>query len=305
VKFKYKNYSQKEKFIKRVLKKILKEHSHRWLGDQPFHYKFDINQVLDDYDNHVMQVLKEHLSHTAAVNENIRPVYEKVKDFKRIKDLLYYLRPKFFETPESILLYYLHRSSKYKIKQCERPGYYNLLIKEEVDPEMIIKKENIARSLKTFFRSYTQLLLDVKKKPLNIFQLFELLLNEEVGYSYGKQKEVFIYLRQKNQKTIKEMLKLAAQEEVKAPLEIYENLVFKDHNRFFRIINNYPGSENWDEEVKLKVYLKLFDNFYKQGGKEEMAELGPEILDMLEEGSAVSSARGKTIRRLINREIKD
>mgnify|MGYP006288036429 CR=1 FL=1 len=314
----------KDRYIRYVLKILIRYYSYKWLGDKPFNSGFIPEAAVNKWSTIKINPITPHFGRNPVYKP--RPgwlagvilllfapkkiekkhnsehfIYNEIRYFNDIKDLLNYLAPKPYYTPGSTLIYISRQSKKINIKYKEESFKY--FIEDRGEIELPDSKGEMVSSLKTFFRSYALLLLDMKKEPLTINQLYQSLLDEEIQYMMAKNSEIVMYLIQEKNKTIKEILKTAGQNSLKSPSEIFRYLITHDYNRFTKLIDDYYLSKKWDDEIKFKAYLKIYDKYYHENKYNKANQLGDVILDLLD-SSGLNESKKNRIKRLIQKNMK-
>ena len=268
-----------EKYVKRILIKLLKNYVLEWLGATEYRSTFNLKDSVDYCGQHKMELIKYHVESLMEYNDKIEYVYETIIDFNNFRDLLNYLSPRSYDTAESTLLEFLRNHEKITIVEHNENDNFKFYLTDELD-EYKEEKEKI-KSLSVYFRSYIEILLDIKKEAFDFDQLYKFLLDEEISYNLAKNHQDFLYFRKEKSYDIPEILKLIEDEKVITPKKIFINQIKKDYNRFYRIFDNYYGSETWNTDTKFQVYLKLFDKFYQNKNKEKYKHLGKKVLDII------------------------
>ncbi|MFW6230376.1 MAG: hypothetical protein ACOC4L_05280 [Halanaerobium sp.] len=295
------NNNNREKYIKRVLKLIIRKYAYRWLCIPPSCYSFNLEEILNRYGKHEMKILREYLVQFSWIRDNLQIVYNKVKHYEDIKELLNYLSPGSYNNSEMALLCIIRGASDYEIYPCDRPGRYYISFKGE-EP---LANEEIPAALKKYFRTYTFLLLVTKKEAVDLDNLYEMVLEGEIDYSFGSDKQVFFYLRQHKGKTIEELLEIAGGDKFKKPRQIFKRLIKTDYNRFFHIYEDYYGSKKWDQETKLNVELKVYDRVRRQDKEnKKFKKLARGILEKLE-SSDMDERKKNNVERIIKRDLEE
>ncbi len=289
----------KERYIKRVLIIALKNYCYNWLNETSYRNSFAIENVTKLCSKYRMRQVKQYIYENCFLHKNVWHVYERIKYFIDIRDLLYYLAPKNYYNPESTLLYILRNSKTFAIvnKQTDNRYYLRDNSKDNIPH---ISKE-LTRDLKIFIHSYVELLLNIKKEPFTLGELYSFFVNEELEYNLAKNKHVFLYLKEKESKNINEILRLISEDNLKSVDEIFKELIKYDYKRFVHMIDNYYGSKKWNKNVQFKAYLKLFDIYRRD--KEKARKLGKLTLQLMEE-SDLNNKQMKKIRRIIKRNMK-
>ncbi len=287
--------SNKQRYIKKVLKMVLKKHCYSWLGEEPMYSSFDLKNAVNQNQEIKMDQIKTYIRGNCCIHENLWHVYEEIKNFKKFKDLLYYLAPRDYYNSRATLLLILRDSHKVKVvNKIEENRYYFTEVVDNI-PE---SKEELLRDLKIYIRSHIQILLDIKKEPLNLDKLYDLFVKEEEEYDSGKKSQVFMLLYENKGKSVNEILLLINENNLKTPKVIFKHLIKADHNRFSRIIDEYYASENWNKNVHFKANLKLYDKYYHEKKYNKADELRRKVLQHLEETN-LDKHQKKRIKRLI------
>ncbi|MFW5987991.1 MAG: hypothetical protein ACOCQA_00970 [bacterium] len=294
------NYKNKETYIRRILATLIRNYSFKWLADDIFHSKFDINKAVNKCSKFKMEQIKTYVYEKTLYNDNYWYIFLAIRDFKDIKDLLKYVSPYSYYRPEEIFLNIIRKSGKVNVQNTEEHGMY--YIKYKGDKKMSYSQDEIVTSLKTFFRSYIELLLNIKKLPYNLDDLYNFFIVEEIQYSNAKNSSVFIYLKDYKKKTVKEIIKMISKDNLQSANEVFIKNIKIDHNRFYRIAEDYYGSKKWNAEVKFKADLKLFDKYRKEN-KQIASLLGSRLLEKLEESSLTNMEKGM-VKRLVKKNME-
>jgi len=291
-----------EKYTKRVLKKLLKKYVLEWLGSTEFRSTFNLKESVDYCGQHKMELITYHVESLMEENKSLEYVYEKIMEFKDFRDLLNYLSPHPYDTAESTLLELLRSHDKITIIEHQENDTFKFYLTDEMN-EYREETERIA-NLSIFFRSYTELLLDIKKEAFNFDELYDFLLEEEISYDSAKNYQDFLYFRKEKAYSVSEILKLLEAGEIMTPKKIFIEQIKKDHNRFYKIFKNYYGLKNWNTETEFQVYLKLFDKFLQNKSKEKYKYLGKQVLDFIpkvDKSKFKTKRLEKNIKRVLER----
>lgn len=297
----YVDTAYSEKFTKRVLKKLLKKYVLEWLGATEFRSTFNLKESVDYCGQHKMELITYHVESLMEENRSLEYVYEKILEFKDFRDLLNYLSPHSYDTAESTFLELLRNHEKITIVEHRENDTFKFYLTDEIS-EYREETERIA-NLSVFFRSYIEILLDIKQEAFTFDKLYEFLLEEEISYDSAKNYQDFLYFRKEKAYSVSEILKLLEEEKIMTPKKIFIEQIKKDHNRFFKIIKDYYGLRYWNPEAEFRAYLKLFDNFYQEGNKNYL-ELGKNVLELLEKVDKPEKEKNrleKTINRVLER----
>jgi len=295
------NYKINQKYSKKVLYFIFKKFIVCWLGDYPYYFNFNPSDVVSNYSKHKMNIIKEYLKLKSSTNKNLETVFVEIKDFVYFEELLNYLSPSKLYSPEDTLIYLLHHYDKINIRYNHEHDSYKFFFSG--DHKITSSGKQQLNDLSIFFRSYTEILLDVKREAKNLNKLYEWTLEGEMDYSLAKNYELFRVFYEEKGYSIKEILKLLDNDGIKVSKDIYFNQIKRDYNRFFRIIDNYYGLKSWDSKTNFKVHIGLFDKFYKQKDYKKISELGPKVLDLLPE-SGLKEREKKQISSLVSKATK-
>lgn len=296
----YVDTAYSEKYTKRVLKKLLKKYVLEWLGATEFRSTFNLKESVDYCGQHKMELITYHVESLMEENRSLEYVYEKILEFKDFRDLLNYLSPHSYDTAESTFLELLRNHEKITIVEHRENDTFKFYLTDEIS-EYREETERIA-NLSVFFRSYIEILLDIKQEAFTFDKLYEFLLEEEISYDSAKNYQDFLYFRKEKVYSVSEILKLLEEEKIMTPKKIFIEQIKKDHNRFFKIIKDYYGLRYWNPEAEFRAYLKLFDNFYQEGNKNYL-ELGKNVLELLEKVDKPENEK-KRLEKTINRVLE-
>ncbi|CCU78663.1 hypothetical protein HSACCH_00802 [Halanaerobium saccharolyticum subsp. saccharolyticum DSM 6643] len=297
----YVDTAYSEKYTKRVLKKLLKKYVLEWLGSTEFRSTFNLKESVDYCGQHKVELITYHVESLMEENRSLEYVYEKILEFKDFRDLLNYLSPHPYDTAESTFLELLRNHEKITIVEHRENDTFKFYLTDEIS-EYREETERIT-NLSVFFRSYIEILLDIKKEAFHFDELYEFLLDQEISYDSAKNYQDFLYFRKEKAYSVSEILKLLEEEKIMTPKKIFIEQIKKDHNRFFKIIKDYYGLRYWNPEAEFRAYLKLFDNFYQEGNKNYL-ELGKNVLELLEKVDKPEKEKNrleKTINRVLER----
>ncbi len=292
------NEYNKDIYVKKVLRQLLREFCLNWT-DNIFHTEFHLDSAVNDCSRLKMEQIKQHIYENLYFHDNLWYVYETIKDFKDIKELLEYLSPDPYNSPEVVFLDIIRKSRKIDVKNNDIPGSYHIVYHNDGDKT----HDDVAAALKQYFRSYTDLLLNIKKRPYQLKKFYDLFLAEEIQYSFARNSEVFSYLQTKKKKTADEIIMMVNKNDLQSPREVFTELIKHDYNRFYRIINDYYGSKNWSNEIKFRAHFKLYDVLFTQGNNMMSDELGKWLLQNLEH-SGYGEREIAMIKRLIKGNMK-
>ncbi len=298
----YVNSINQEKYIKRILRKLLNKYVLEWLGATEFRSKFSLKDSVDYCGQHKMELITYHVESLMEENNKLEYVYERILEFKDFRDLLNYLSPRSYDTAESTLLDLLRNHEKITIIEHNENDTFKFYLTKELN-EYREETEKIT-NLSIYFRSYVEILLDVKKEAYNFDQLYEFLLDEEISYDLAKNHQDFLYFRKEKAYTVPEIIKLLEGEKIMTPKKIFIKQIKKDYNRFYKIFDNYYGSKSWNEETKFQVYLKLFDQFLQNKDKDKYRYLGKKVLDFIpkvDKSKFKTNRLEKNIKRILER----
>jgi hypothetical protein len=291
-----------EKFIKRILRKLLKKYVLEWLGATEFRSKFNLKDAVDYCGQHKMELITYHVESLMEENSKLEYVYERILEFKDFRDLLNYLSPRSYDTAESTLLDLLRNHEKITIIEHDEDDTFKFYLTQELD-EYREETEKIA-NLSVYFRSYVEILLDVKKEAYNFEQLYEFLLDEEISYDLAKNHQDFLYFRKEKAYSVPEILKLIEGEKIMTPKKIFIEQIKKDYSRFYKIFENYYGLKSWNKDTKFEAYLKLFDHLLQNKEKDKYSYLGKEVLDLMpkvDKSKFNTNRLEKNIKRILER----
>jgi hypothetical protein len=297
----YLDTAYSEKYTKRVLKKLLKKYVLEWLGSTEFRSTFNLKEAVDYCGQHKMELIIYHVESLMEENRSLEVVYEKILDFRDFRDLLNYLSPHPYDTAESTFLELLRNHKKITILEHRENDTFKFYLTDEMS-EYREETERIA-NLSVFFRSYIEILLDIKQEAFTFDKLYEFLLEEEISYDSAKNYQDFLYFRKEKAYSVSEILKLLEEEKIMTPKKIFIEQIKKDHNRFFKIIEDYYGLRYWNPEAEFRAHIKLFDNFYQEGNKNYL-DLGKKVLKLLEKIDKPEKEKNrleKTINRVLER----
>lgn len=298
----YTNTIDSEKYTKRILTKLLKNYVLEWLGATEFRSTFNLKDAVDYCGQHKMELITYHVESLMEENSRLEQVYEKILNFRDFRDLLNYLSPHTYDTAESTLLDFLRNHEKITIIEHEADDTFKFYLTEELT-EYREEAEKIA-NLSIYFRSFVEILLDIKKEVFSFDELYEFLLEEEISYDLPKNNQDFLYFRKEKSYNIPEILKLIEGEKITTPKKIFIYQIKKDHNRFYKIFDNYYGSKCWNTETKFQAYLKLFDKFLQNKNKEKYKYLGKKVLDLIprvDKSKYKTKRLEKNIKRILER----
>jgi len=285
------NYNNSEKYVKRVLFKLLNQYIIKWLGSTERKSSFKLTESVNFCGQHKMDLVKYHVESLMEEEPNLQYVYEEIKNFREFKDLLNYLSPHPYDTPESTLLEIIRNNERIIITEhCSNDYYKYKVINNEQNDNNITEKIS---KLNSYFRSYVKIIFDLKKRAFTLNQLYKFFLEEEIEYSLAKNSEEFLYFKENKSLTVKEIIKLIEGEEIKTPKEIYFDIIKKDYSNFYRIIDEYYGLKDWPVDVKFDVYLKLFDHYWQEKIAEKYKPLGDKVLDLMPEKELDKSKKKK------------
>lgn len=290
-----------EKYNKKIITQTLKNYILEWLSDSGYGSTFDLKETVDYCGQHKVNMLIYDIESLMEEDENYKSVYEKIIEFRNLRDLLNYLSPRSYDTAESTLLDIIRDYNKITIIEHKKNDKFKFYLTEELN-EYIAESEKIA-NLSIYFRSYIKILLDIKKEAFNFEQLYKFLLEEEISYDLAKNYNDFLYFRREKSYSVPEILKLLEDEEVLTPKMIFVNQIKKDYNRFYKIIDNYYGLNDWDLETEFQVYLKLFDKFL-QNNKDKYKYLGQKVLEFIpkvDDEKYKTRRLEKNIKRILER----
>jgi len=268
-----------EKYNKEIIIQSLKKYIVEWLSDTGYRSTFDLKETIDYCGQHKINMIIYDIESLMEEDENYESVYEKIIEFRDLRGLLNYLSPRAYDTAESTLLDIIRDYNKITIIEHKKNDKFKFYLTEELN-KYVEESEKIS-NLSIYFRSYIEILLDIKKEAYNFEQLYEFLLEEEISYDLAKNYNDFLYFRKEKSYSVPEILKLLEDEEVLTPQMIFINQIKKDHNRFYKIIDNYYGLEKWNIDAKFQAYLKLFDKFLQNKNKENYKYMGKKVLDIL------------------------
>lgn len=290
----------RKRYIRKVLKHVLKKYYFKWLGKKPFRTYFTLEEAVNVCSKAKINIIKEYIYENSYLHKNLWYVYQEIKYFHDIKDLLYYISLKSCYNAETILLQILRGSKNFYIKNGDDGQTYliNTGVRDELE-----HTDDLESKIKTFVRYYTKLLLNIKKRPKLIHELYNLVINEELSYDSARNGDIILEIINQNHKSIEDLIKLTSDDNLKYTEEIFSEIIRKDHNHFFRIIDDYYGSKDWDQELKFRGYFKLFDQYHYEKKYEKANILGGKVLEFLE-NSGLSDRQKDRIQRLIKKNMK-
>src|SRR5690554_4392862 len=289
----------KKRYINKVLIKITRRHYITWLTASSIinGYSFNVINAVYQMEQYRMEKIKQYVFENAFLHNNLWLIYEEIKDFKIIEDLLIYLSPKKCYCPEVFLLDILRNSGKVRILNTDYPGVYQIYPDYNKIPN---SKEEIIRAIKTFVRYYTLMVFDIEKKPMTLNELYRLFINEDKPYSYAREYKIIELLMNDKRYSIKDILMLTVGNGINTPEEKFIDIIKDDYNHFYRIVDEYYGSKKWKDEEKVKAYIKLYDIFIHSKNPKKADELGDIILENLNK-SKLNERQRRSLRRIILR----
>jgi len=295
------NQYNEERYTKKVLIFLIKKLILNWLGEYPNYFQIDLSDLAKNCGRYKMELIKKHIIYLMKEKENLWYVYDTIKDFYEFEELLNFLAPTSYYSPEGTLLYYLRRHKKINVKFDESRSHYSFSIVDDKKIPCTTKEQK--SNISVFFRSYTEILLDIKKSAYHFDTLLNWVVNEEIDYSLAKNNEIFFLFYKKQGYDVVEVLKLLDSDGLKTPKEIYIEQIKRDHHRFYKIIDNYYGLKSWSRESNFKVHIELFDRIYQDQDEEYIDLLGYKVLELLPD-SSLSDREKKQIKNLITRIIE-
>ncbi|MFW6009392.1 MAG: hypothetical protein ACOCP8_09035 [archaeon] len=298
------NFDEKsqKKYTKRILNIIFKKFILNWLGDNFDYFSFNPVDTVSQYSEYKMEFIKSYIRNMISQNNSYETVYIEIKDFVYFEELLNYLSPCSYYLPEDTLIYLLRQFDKINIRYNPETDCYKFSFHS--DCISVCKNDQQLCRLSIFFRSYTKILLDVKRKSYNLNELYDYLLKEEIDYKFAKFYNLFRIFNEDRGYSIEEILKLLGTKNFKKPRKIYFKQVKYDYYRFNRIISDYYGLKCWDNKTKFKVYIDLFNKFCQEEDIEKVKELGPEVLELLPESGLKEEEKNK-ITNLVNEVLEN
>jgi hypothetical protein len=290
----------KRKYIIKVLISITRHHYIKWLTASSIfnEYSFNVSDAVYQMGQLKMEQVKQYVFENAFLHKNLWFIYEEIKGFKEIADLLMYLSPRICYCPEVILLDILRSSRKIRIINTNNPGIYQIYpIYYDKLPS---SREEMVRAIKIFIRSYVLLVFDIEKRPITLSELYQLFIREEKPYTSAREYKVIELLIKDKDYSIKDILLLIDSNGISTPEELFTDIVKHDYNHFFRMIDDYYGSKEWKEEERIRAYIKLYDIYAHSENPQKAAELGNIILENLNK-SNLNERVQKSLRRIILR----
>lgn len=122
-----------EKYIKRVIKKLLNNYVLEWLGASEFRSTFNLKKSVDYCGQHKMELIIYHVESLMEENKKLEIVYEKIIDFRDFRDLLNYLSSHPYDTAESTLLDILRNHKKITIIEHQKNDNFKFYLTEQMD----------------------------------------------------------------------------------------------------------------------------------------------------------------------------
>ncbi len=104
------------KYSKRILNILLKKFIFNWLGDYSDYFSFNPSDAVYQNSEHKMILIKNYIKNLINEDNNYQTVYIEIKDFVYFEELLNYLSPSSFYTPEDTLIYLLRNYNKINIR---------------------------------------------------------------------------------------------------------------------------------------------------------------------------------------------
>ena len=157
-----------EKYIKNFLIEILKKYVVEWLGSTEFRSSFKLKDAVDYCGQHKIGLIIYHVESLMEENSELEYVYERILEFRDLRDLLNYLSPHSYDTAESTFLEILRDHEKITIIEHSEDDTFKFYLTKELD-KYIEESEKISE-LSIYFRSYIEILLDVKKEAFDFDQ---------------------------------------------------------------------------------------------------------------------------------------
>lgn len=120
-----------KKYTKRILNIILKKLILNWLGDYSDYFSFKPSDAVYHCSEHKMIFIKNYIKNLIYEDNNYQTVYIEIKDFVYFEQLLNYLSPSSFYTPEDTLIYLLRHYNKINIRFNPEYDNYSFSYLEE------------------------------------------------------------------------------------------------------------------------------------------------------------------------------
>lgn len=120
---------EEERYIYNFLEKITDCFYAEWYlcSEEISNFNIDIHEAVYNMGRYKMEKIKQYVYENAFIHEKLWTVYEEIKDFKEVADLLVYLSSNPCHCPEQTLLNILRCSKNIRILNTDVPGVYRIL----------------------------------------------------------------------------------------------------------------------------------------------------------------------------------
>ena len=294
---------EESRYIYRFLVRITRYFYAQWYlsSEELNRYRINICEAVYSMGRYKMEKIKQYVYENAFIHEKLWTVYEEIKDFKEVADLLAYLSVNCCHSPEHTLLHILRCSNKIRILNTDNPGVY--LIYPVAPEKLPDTREGLVTIIKNFVRSYVLLILDINKEAMSLYDLYCLFIKEEYSYANASDYIFIKSLMEKKQLNMEDILLLANAGGINTAEGIFKDIIKTDYNRFYRIIDDYYGSKNWNDNEKIMAYIKLYDIYIRGKNARDIDRaivLGDYILANIDRG-VLHERQKASLRRIILR----
>ena len=124
---------ESEENIKKLLTQIFKNQVVEWLGSTESRNKFNFKDAIDSCGKHKLDLIIYHVESLMEENSELKPVYERIIEFRNLRDLLNYLSPHSYDTAESTFLEILRNHKKIRIIEHEKDDIFKFYYSSELD----------------------------------------------------------------------------------------------------------------------------------------------------------------------------
>lgn len=121
--------NQLKAFADKILSEILEKYVFSWICNSSIGSDINLSEVIDNYGHKKMELIKYEVESKIEKDNNIEFIYEEIKDFYELRDLLKYLSPKSYDTSESTLLDFIRDSNKIMIVEHKKDDIYKCYFK--------------------------------------------------------------------------------------------------------------------------------------------------------------------------------
>lgn len=116
----------KKEYVRRTVKEVIKKLSYKWMTDENYGKGCHIEKAVNECSRAKMIQIKQIIYEASYLHENLWVVYEEIKDFRDIKELLNYISDVNYYDPATILLNLVRCSRNLNVRNDKKVNSYRI-----------------------------------------------------------------------------------------------------------------------------------------------------------------------------------